>query len=512
MKKERGKKLLYLVLLRILIVPIVFGIFLFFSSQAGYFNKNIPYPKNNPSPPQDQAQNKEVTYINEKFEDIIFPENFFFGTASSDFQTTGGNGLTDWNNYIQTFNPPLVGPGIGTDFLNRYKEDFDLAGEIGIQVHRLSLEWSRIEPEEGRWDKNAIEKYKEIFGYMKTKGIEPMICLNHFALPLWVVEKGGYESKEFKSYYARYAKVVAETIGKPLKIKWWLTFNEPQVILGQSYIKGAWPPYKTIDNLQDTEGTQRLALVINNLMEAHRLSYRSIHEAMDGHVGKNKIMVGLASVPGVFYPNDAESPLDQLSVNMFNFIGVLMFDFTLGTSDRDFIGLNYYGRTLLKFHISLAYNVLPWLDAKRPFVVEWVSLQQNRLNHRPKEFYPKGLYDLIKKFKNLDLPIVVTENGIQDSDDKFREEFIVIHLKAIHDAMKDGANVVGYQYWTLADTWEWDGFFSQMGLIEIDRNNNLERKLRPSVLTYAEIINTKTIKKELLEKHKELMSKIETSN
>ena len=109
------------------------------------------------------------------------------------------------------------------------------------------------------------------------------------------------------------------------------------------------------------------------------------------------------------------------------------------------------------------------------------------------------------KFKDFGLLIVITENGLSDPEDRFREEFLVIHLKAVSDAIRDGVNIIGYQYWALTDTWEWDGAFSQMGLIGIDRENSLARKLRPSALIYGEIIKTHTIKKELLEKHKELL-------
>ena len=200
---------------------------------------------------KDEFPPKDIT-----FEDITFPKNFFFGTASSDFQTTGGNGQTDWNKYADSLKPPLVGPGSGTDFLSRYREDFDLAEQFNDQVHRLSLEWARIEPEEGKFDRYAIEKYKELFLYMRSRNIEPMVCLNHFALPIWFAEKGGWESPEAAFYYSRYAQEVAEKLGKPLKIKWWLTFNEPQVML-LPYTKGNWPPNKPIKNIQDQEGVQR---------------------------------------------------------------------------------------------------------------------------------------------------------------------------------------------------------------------------------------------------------------
>ena len=449
---------------------------------------------------KDEFPPKDIT-----FEDITFPKNFFFGTASSDFQTTGGNGQTDWNKYADSLKPPLVGPGSGTDFLSRYREDFDLAEQFNDQVHRLSLEWARIEPEEGKFDRYAIEKYKEIFLYMRSRNIEPMVCLNHFALPIWFAEKGGWESPEAAFYYSRYAQEVAEKLGKPLKIKWWLTFNEPQVML-LPYTKGNWPPNKPIKNIQDQEGVQRALKVASNLIDTHRLAYRTIHSILG-----DKIMVSYASAPGPFYPHNPESPLDQIAYNISTALDTLGFDYAVGRTDRDFIGLNYYGRVKLTLHISFWDSIkrmsIPkaWLTQEKPFAIQWEMPLERKQGDRPKEFYPKALYDLVMKFKDFGLLIVITENGLSDPEDRFREEFLVIHLKAVSDAIRDGVNIIGYQYWALTDTWEWDGAFSQMGLIGIDRENSLARKLRPSALIYGEIIKTHTIKKELLEKHKELL-------
>ena len=248
---------------------------------------------------------------------------------------------------------------------------------------------------------------------------------------------------------------------------------------------------------------KRALLVASHLIDAHRASYRKIHSVMDKK--DNKAMVSFASAPGSFYPYYLASPLDTFITNASSILHTLSFDYAVGSSDRDFLGINYYGRVKLKLHVSLAYKVLPWLNEEKPFAVEWEMPDKRKRGNRPKEFYSEGLYDLIMTFGSLNLPIIITENGINDVEDKFREEFIVIHLKAIHDAMQDGANVIGYQYWALTDTWEWDGQFSSFGLIEIGRQSNLNRKLRPSALTYGEIIKTHKISKELLEKHKELL-------
>jgi beta-glucosidase len=470
--------------------------------------------KSSPPRPGPQVQAPSADTVKKSpqvFEEITFPENFFFGTASSDFQTTGGTGVSDWNVYIENCvkdqrkcrrqdDPrPFSGPGSGTDFLNRYKEDFDLAQQISPLVHRISLEWSRIEPEEGKWNDEAIKKYAEIFRYMRSKGVEPMICLNHFALPLWLSEAGGWENPRASYYYSRYAEVVAQRLGKPLNIKWWLTFNEPQVMLAP-YTNGGWPPDKPINSYQDSEGAERVLKVASHMADSHRLAYRNIHKVLGSDV-----MVSFASAPNLFYPKDPDSSLDLIAYNIYNSAYTMLFDLAIGSTDRDFIGLNYYGRYELIFHISLWNNALRWLTEDEPFSIEWQGPLQRRQGNRPVEFYPKGLYDLIMKFKGFNMPIVITENGINDIDDKFREEFLVIHLKAVHDAIRDGADVIGYQYWALTDTWEWDGNFSGFGLMKIERDNDLARNLRPSALTYGQIVKTRKISKELLEKHKELL-------
>lgn len=502
----------------ILLVIAIFSIFIIYK----YTIKN----QNNATPitqkiEQLTSKKDESNHQDIKFENIQFPKNFFFGTAYSDFQTAGFSPASDWANEWDKYSETLekdsiakkrviqkpIHPGIANDFFNRYPEDFDLASQIGVQIHRISLEWARIEPEENKWDLDSVEKYKKIFLYMKKRGIEPMICLNHFPAPKWFADKGGWENNKAPYYYARYAEFLAKKIGIPLKIKWWLTFNEPQFTILVPYGNGTWPPFKGIDSFQDKAGFARIMHVASNVMDGHRLAYRVVHKVMDKKLSKEKIMVSFASAPGAFYPYDENSSLDKLADNAFNVIYSLAVDSFIGNVDRDFIGLNYYGRTRLKLYVSIGNYIFSWLTEEKPFAIQWFRPETLSQGKRPNEFYPKGLYDLIIKFKDYGLPIVITENGLNDPTDNFREEFLVIHLKAVLDAMKDGANVIGYQYWSLTDTWEpGDATFSNFGLIAIDRKNNLARSLRPSAQTYAEIIKTHGISKELLKKHKELIS------
>lgn len=467
------------------------------------------------------SKSEELPQKNVAFEDIKFPKKFFFGTAYSDFQTAGLSPASDWAHDWDKISDAIqkdsiakkgvsqkpVYPGNANDLFNRYKDDFDLAGEIGIQVHRISLEWARVEPEEGKFDYTVVAKYREMFAYMKKRGIEPMICLNHFPNPQWFTDKGGWENNQAPYYYERYAEFLAKELGAPLQIKWWLTFNEPQFSIIVPYGNGTWPPFKGVKDLQDKEGFARMMHVTSNILDGHRLAYRAIHKVLDPKTS-DKVMISFASAPGAFYPFDENSPLDKIADNVFNIIYTLSLDSFVGNTDRDFIGLNYYGRAKLKMHVSLKDYVLSWLTEEKPFAFEWIGPEKNPRGERPKEFYPQGLYELIMKFKDYGLPMVITENGLNDQADKFREEFITIHLKAVHDAIQDGAPVIGYQYWSLADTWEGgDLSFSNFGLISIDRSNdNLKRTLRPSADTYRDIIKYRGIRAELLEKHKELLT------
>ena len=275
----------------------------YFEGSRNEINKNRQLTSESMPEQADTSKNNQGR---NDLEDIEFPKDFFFGTAYSDFQTAGLSPTSDWSKYWdeiaknvaknslvkRKINLTPTPSGNANDLFHRYKEDFDLGGQIGIQVHRISLEWSRIEPEEGKWDYKALQKYKEIFLYMKNHGIEPMICLNHFPNPAWFTDLGGWENNKAPYYYKRYAEFLASNLGIPLKIKWWLTFNEPQFSIIVPYGDGMWPPFKPVKSFQDKDGFARLMHVASNILDGHRLAYRAIHTIMDDKMTKdNQIMV-----------------------------------------------------------------------------------------------------------------------------------------------------------------------------------------------------------------------------
>jgi len=183
-------------------------------------------------------------------------------------------------------------------------------------------------------------------------------------------------------------------------------------------------------------------------------------------------MVGFASAAQYFEPYDPKSQSDVAIYNFINAIETLSFNVFSG-ADQDFIGINYYQRWRLK---AIFHPLKVITDPFQVFSIEWVEDKN-----------PDGLYNLIKKFSHLGIPIIITENGINDQTDTQRAQFILHHLQAISQAIKDGANVIGYMYWSLTDNWEWEGFDSYYGLIEVDRQT-MKRTMRPSAYIYAQII------------------------
>jgi beta-glucosidase len=395
-------------------------------------------------------------------QDAVFPDDFIFGASTADEYTTGG----------------------GVQFIDSYKEDDRLAGQIGIHMLRVDLNWSALEPVEGQWDWHEVLRVRAMLRTLRKYRIEPMVGLSHHE-PEWFIAKSGWEHPDAPRVYGRLARFIASNIGIPCRVRWWISLNEPQDKLRQSYVIGIRPPYRTIHDLRTKEGREdidRIMRVGGIMMDAHRRAYRAIHHIMDPY---GKAMIGFASVPWMFYPRDPNFAPDNAVYTLCD-TGSLLFDYFVGP-ERDFVGLNFYGHA----------DVTVGLRGVR-------VRNSDSLSGRATEPYPHALYDLIMKFKDLGVPIIITENGINDQYDQWREEYIVTHLKAVHDAIRDGAPVIAYLHWDLTD--EWPGVKesdapTHFGLIAFDRSNGFTRRIQPSALTYGDIIAHHRIPVTLLEKY-----------
>jgi len=424
-----------------------------------------------------------------------FPQGFLWGAATSSHQVEGNNTNNDWWEWEQQPGHILDGhrSGLACDWWNRAEQDFDLAREMGQNAHRLSLEWSRIEPREGEWDDDAIARYRQMLVGLRQRGLEPMVTLHHFTNPLWLVEKGGWETETVVPLFERYVTRVAEELGDLVEL--WSVLNEPNVYAILSYAGGRWPP-----------GKQNLLLafkVLSNMLLAHGRAYQAIHRLQP------RAKVGIAHAVRVFNPARPDSRLDRLAAWIPDYIfnrlvltalteGVLAFPLALNrrvpdlVDSIDFLGLNYYSRDVVAFDVSR-----PGEFFGRRFYPEGAEMSDGGYG----EVYPEGLYRLLKRLAACGKPIYITENGLPDEDDDQRPRFLLTHLAAMQRAIEEGVPVQGYFHWSLVDNFEWaEGWTLRFGLIALNVETQ-ERTLRPSGQLYKEICQANAITQHMVERY-----------
>jgi beta-glucosidase len=413
-----------------------------------------------------------------------FPKDFLWGAATSSHQVEGNNSNNDWWEWEQT-RPVTMRSGHASDHWNRFEDDFKLAQELGHTAYRFSIEWSRIEPHDGQWDTAALDHYAQVIRSLRSKGIEPIVTLHHFTLPLWLAHEGGWYYDKSPELFARYVEKVVEALGG--NVRYWITLNEPAVYAYKGYMLGAWPPGE--------KSTKKAFKVIQNLAKAHVLAYEKIKDVY-AQKSWNKPMVGISQQVIVFAPCSKYSLWDRLSARLRDhvinhlFVEALIrgkakvlgiFTVQLPRAKTlDFIGLNYYTREYVRNRGFLLSDMMGG-----DCTLESIRYKKNCLGW---EIYPQGLYTLINDFSKYKLPILISENGIGTDDDNARAEFIIEHLKALARAMEGGAPVIGYLYWSLLDNYEWaEGFGPRFGLIEVNYVTQ-ERKIRESARKFTEVI------------------------
>ena len=424
-------------------------------------------------------------------EKLKFPDNFLWGAATSSHQVEGDNKNNDWWKWEKE-GKFKEASGKACSQYELFKSDFKLARSLNHNAHRFSLEWSRIEPEEGKFDKEAIEHYREVIKTLRSLEITPIVTINHFTLPLWFYEKGGWIGKRSGYLFSIFAEKVARELGED--VKYWLTVNEPMGNIHGAYVEGSWPPGR--------HSLKEAAMAVVNVLKAHCLAYKAIHRVYKEKGWPNP-MVSLAHFTLMYTPCRLNSKPDILSTRLRHYYVNRLFINSLITGrciapgmpltflplkkSLDFIGLNYYARDYVHFQGF----------SPRKIFGEVCSLSHHggsgKRNFLKWEIYPEGLYKILMEFKQYGLPILITENGICTNDDNERIDFIRGYLKEAGRAIKDGAPVFGYLYWSLIDNFEWThGFSPRFGLIEVDYTTQ-RRTVRPSARIYAEIIKDNAV-------------------
>jgi beta-galactosidase len=472
-------------------------------------------------PSQDSGSDAPVT---------TFPDDFLWGTAVAGFQVEAGcptvpveectDDASDWYQWVTdpelradpsthlSGEPIEVAPG----HYELYPSDLQLAPDLGTNAFRTSIEWSRVFPDgaaeqattveelDAYADPVAVAYYRAYFDAIRAAGLDPLVTLTHYTLPLWLhdgkachadpegcADRGWADLPRIRQAISLYAGWCALTFGD--QIDRWATENEPLAIVIAGYLL----PGEDRTNPPGVSSPDLAFDVFFNLIEGHAAMYDAVHanDAVDADADGAAASVGLVSNLVAVAPLDPESALDQQGAEHADYVyNRLFLDGAIrGALDRDldgvaeeqradlagrmdWLGINYYTRITVRGLTVPLIGGYPRFDFY-PEVV-W-------------EEYPEGLADVVGLGGEYGLPIYITENGAEARDD-LGDSFLRPHLSALLGAIEGGADVRGYFYWTLMDNYEWNhGTAWRMGLYAVDPDTKA-RTLRPVGEAYADII------------------------
>ena len=419
-----------------------------------------------------------------------FPDGFLWGASTSSHQVEGDNVHNDWWAWEQA-GRVKARSGLACDQYRRFADDFDLAVSLGHTAHRCSIEWSRIEPQEGAWNDAALAHYAEVIRALRARRLEPVVTLHHFTNPQWFLRRGGWTQPESVERFARYVERVARVLGP--SVRYWITINEPMVYVRMHYVQGLGPP-----------GSRNLGealRVTEHLIRAHAAAYRILRQARP--VGGAEPRISIAHHVPAFRPCRRWLPLDRWATGITDRIfntalvqallegqwwvpGVGRWRIPDARATLDFLGVNFYGRQFIRWAPAPGgWPGQPCDPGHHREVTERTSLGW--------DVSPEAFYETLAAWNGSGLPLLVTENGTSMTDDARRWRFILRHIRAMARAMQEGTHVLGYCYWSLLDNFEWaEGFGPRFGIVEVDYATQ-RRIVRDSGRKYAEICRSNRV-------------------
>lgn len=463
------------------------------------------------------------------------PKDFFFGAAMSGPQTEGAHNKDGripsiWDRWsdleINAFHNN-VGSYVGNDFYNKYEDDIKLLKSLNFKSFRTSIQWTRFLDQNGNINPEGAAYYHKIIDCAKENDIEIFITLYHFDMPAYLLDRGGWESRDVVEAYAKYAKKAFEEFGH--KVKYWFTFNEPVVEPQQMYTngkaKGGWYPY--------VSDIKRACTVQYNITLAHCLAVNEYRKLKDANKLCEGSKIGLINcfAPPYTRENPSEADLEavrmedglhnrwwldvvgggKLPEDVINTLEEMNIAPYVRPGDKeiislgkvDWLGFNYYHPQRVQApKKKFDENGLPIFSD--PYI--WKDRKMNI--YRGWEIYPKGIYDFGMKIKKEypNLEFYISENGmgvegeIKYSDengiiqDDYRIEFVREHLEWISKAIDEGAKCVGYHYWGAIDNWSWaNAYKNRYGFIQVDLMDGYKRKKKKSADWIAKVAETKII-------------------
>ena len=437
-----------------------------------------------------------------------FPAGFVWGAATSAYQIEGspladGAGPSIWQRFAHT--PGMMANGdhgdVACDHYRRYKDDVQLMRALGLHSYRFSIAWSRVLPEgTGRVNQKGLDFYARLVDELLANGIEPNATLFHWDLPAALDDRGGWLNRDIAHWFADYAEVVFRALDN--RVKRWSTINEPWVVTDGGYLHGALAP--------GHRSKYEAPIVAHNLMRASGAAiqaYRAVGRHEIGVVfniepkypaSQSADDIAAAQRAHAYMNEQFADPalLGSYPPELKTIFGDAWPDFPAGDFQLtrqpvDFVGINYYTRSVVK-HDEEAYPC----RASR--------VRQANVTHTETdwEVYEQGLVDTLTWFKQRygDLPLYITENGaafydppVAEGDvveDPLRVAYLRKHLRALHDCIEAGVNLKGYYAWSLLDNLEWSlGFAKRFGLYHVDYATQ-KRTPKASAKFYAKVIET----------------------
>ena len=412
---------------------------------------------------------------------MAFPKGFLIGAATAAHQVEGNNIHSDYWLQEQLPHTSFAEPsGAACDHYKRYEEDIKLLAGAGLNAYRFSIEWARIEPEEGQFDEREIEHYLSVIRCCRENGVEPIVTLMHFTSPAWLIRKGGWEAETTIEYFRRYAAYVTEKLGAELN--YICTINEANMGLQLAAIAKRFrlmaeqAAKNAASGAKKAEGTVQVGMNFEKMME--NAKFAAMENAQAFGTPQPQIFVSSRTPEGdalVFRAHQAaKSAIKALYPNIKVGVTLSMHDLQAlpgGESfaaaawdeefrhylpyiqDDDFLGVQNYTRT--------QYGPQGQLPAP----------EGAELTQMDYEFYPEALEHVLRRVReDFKGDLIVTENGVAVSDDKRRVEFIRRALAGVENCLNDGLPVKGYMHWSLMDNFEWQkGFSMTFGLIAVDR-------------------------------------------
>lgn len=437
---------------------------------------------------------------------IQFPTDFLWGCATSAYQIEGspladGAGPSIWQRFVHT--PGMVRNGdtgdVASDHYRRYASDVALMRELGLRAYRFSVSWGRVLPRgKGAVNQAGLDFYDRLVDALLESGIEPSLTLYHWDLPAALDDLGGWLNPDIAHWFADYASVMYRKLEG--RVKHWTTLNEPWVVTDGGYLHGSLAP--------GHRNRFEPPIASHNLLRAHGA-------AVQAYRAQGKHQIGLVVNIEPKYPasdNAADLAairradaymnrqyLDPVFLGRYPDEMTEVFgeawpvwpdaDFALIKQPIDFVGINYYTRSLARHD-----------DRAWPVHAATVLQKQATYTETGWEVFPQGLTDTLLSVKKRygDPPIYITENGAAFFDppvaengrirDPLRIDYLHKHLRAVHAAMQQGVDVRGYMLWSLLDNLEWShGYSKRFGIVHVDFETQT-RTLKDSARFYASVI------------------------